>query len=56
MPNASVVIVNLKYGTNLNKTMQDAQQYINNIKKDLPDDILEPVMSKISPWHADYVH
>ena len=49
MPNASVVIVNLKYGTNLNKTMQDAQQYINNIKKDLPDDILEPVMSKISP-------
>lgn len=49
MPNASVIIVNLKYGTDLNKTMQDAQLYIDNIKKDLPKDILNPVMSKVSP-------
>jgi hydrophobic/amphiphilic exporter-1 (mainly G- bacteria), HAE1 family len=49
LPNASVVIVNLKYGTDLDKTMQNAQRYIDNIKKDLPKDILNPVMSKVSP-------
>lgn len=49
MPNASVLIVNMKYGTDLNKAMQDAQQYINNIKRDLPDDILDPAMSTVSP-------
>ncbi|MCZ2276319.1 MAG: efflux RND transporter permease subunit [Bacteroidia bacterium] len=49
LPNASVIIVNLKYGTDLDKTMQDAQRYIDNIRKDLPKDILSPVMSKVSP-------
>jgi HAE1 family hydrophobic/amphiphilic exporter-1 len=49
LPNASVIIVNLKYGTDLDKTMQDAQRYIDNIRKDLPQDILSPVMSKVSP-------
>ena len=49
MPNASVIIANLKYGTNINNAMQDAQRYIDNIRKDLPDDILSPVMSKVSP-------
>ncbi|MFT5778704.1 MAG: HAE1 family hydrophobic/amphiphilic exporter-1 [Crocinitomicaceae bacterium] len=49
IPNASVIIVNLDYGTNLDKTMQDAQRYIDNIRKDLPDDILSPEMSKVSP-------
>jgi HAE1 family hydrophobic/amphiphilic exporter-1 len=49
MPNASVVIANLKYGTNLNKAMQDAQRYIDNIRKDLPGDIQSPVISKVSP-------
>ncbi len=49
MSNVSVIIVNLKYGTDLNKAMQDAQQYINNIKRDLPGDIQDPVMSKVSP-------
>lgn len=49
MPNVSVIIINLKYGTDLNKAMQDAQQYINNIKRDLPSDIQDPVMSKVSP-------
>ncbi|MBP9186570.1 MAG: efflux RND transporter permease subunit [Bacteroidia bacterium] len=49
LPNASVIIANLKYGTNLDKTMQDAQRYIDNIRKDLPQDILSPVMSKVSP-------
>lgn len=49
LPNASVVIANMKYGTNLDKTMQDAQRYIDNIRKDLPSDIQSPVMSKVSP-------
>lgn len=49
IPNASVIIANLKYGTNLDKSMQDAQRYIDNIRKELPEDILSPVMSKVSP-------
>lgn len=49
LPNASVIIVNLKYGVNLDNTMQDAQRYIDNIRKDLPADILSPEMSKVSP-------
>lgn len=49
LPNASIIIANLKYGTDLDKTMQDAQRYIDNIRNDLPQDILSPVMSKVSP-------
>jgi len=49
LPNASVIVVNLKYGTNLDNTMQNAQRYIDNIKNDLPADILSPQMSKVSP-------
>jgi len=49
LPNASVIIANLKYGTNLDITMQDAQRYIDNIRNDLPDAIHSPVMSKVSP-------
>ena len=49
LPNASIIIANLKYGTDLDKSMQDAQRYIDNIRKDLPQDILSPVMSKVSP-------
>lgn len=49
LPNASVIIANLEYGVDLDKTMQDAQRYIDNIKKDLPSDVLSPEMSKVSP-------
>ena len=49
LPNASIVIANLKYGTDLDNTMRDAQRYIDNIRKDLPLEILSPVMSKVSP-------
>jgi HAE1 family hydrophobic/amphiphilic exporter-1 len=49
LPSASVLIVNLKYGTDLDQTMQDAQRFIDNIRRDLPQDILSPVMSKVSP-------
>lgn len=49
LPNASVIIANLNYGTDLDQAMQDAQRYIDNIRRDLPADILSPVMSKVSP-------
>jgi len=49
LPNASIIIANLKYGTSVDITMQDAQRYIDNIRNDLPDAILSPVMSKVSP-------
>lgn len=49
LPNASVIIANLKYGTDLDQAMVNAQRYIDNIRKDLPADILSPVMSKVSP-------
>lgn len=49
LPNASVIIANLKYGTDLDKTMQNAQRYIDNISMDLPQDVLSPEMSKVSP-------
>lgn len=49
LPNASILIANMKYGTDLDKSMQDAKHYIDNIRKDLPADILNPVMSKVSP-------
>lgn len=49
MPNASVIIANLKYGTDVDNAMQDAQRYIDNIYSDLPEDIENPVMSKVSP-------
>lgn len=49
LPNASVVIANLKYGTDVNKTMQDAQRYIDNVSKELPNEVLSPEMSSVSP-------
>ncbi len=49
LPNASVIIANLDYGTDLDKAMQESQRYIDNIKKDLPAQILSPTMSKVSP-------
>lgn len=49
LENASIVIVNFKGGTDLDKTMQDAQRKIENVRKDLPDDTDPTVLSKISP-------
>ncbi len=49
MPNASVIIANMNYGVDLDQAMQDAQRYIDNISKDLPQDVLSPVMTKVSP-------
>jgi len=48
LSNASIVIVNFKYGADLDLAMQDAQRQIDNIKKELPEDIQSPVMSKLS--------
>ena len=47
--NASIIIVNFKYGANLDLAMQDAQRQIDNIRKDLPDGLQPPVMTKVSP-------
>ena len=49
LPNVSVIIANMKYGTDLGVTMSDAQRYIDNVRKDLPDEIYSPIMSKVSP-------
>jgi HAE1 family hydrophobic/amphiphilic exporter-1 len=49
LPNASVIIANLNYGVSVDKAMQEAQRYIDNIKNELPDEILSPEMSKVSP-------
>ncbi len=49
LPNASLIIANLKYGTDVDYTIQDAQRLINNIKNDLPSEVLSPTMSKVSP-------
>ncbi len=49
LSNASVIIANMKYGTDLDIAMQNAQRYIDNIRNELPPSILSPVMSKISP-------
>ncbi len=49
LPNASVVIANMKYGVDLDQTMLDAQRYIDNIRKELPEQVLSPEMSKVSP-------
>ncbi|MCF1750825.1 efflux RND transporter permease subunit [Mariniradius sediminis] len=49
LPNASVVIANMKYGVNLDQAMLDAQRYIDNIRKALPEQVMAPEMSKVSP-------
>jgi HAE1 family hydrophobic/amphiphilic exporter-1 len=49
LPNASIIISNLKYGTDVDKAMQDAQRLIDNVRNDLPADIFSPVMTKVSP-------
>jgi HAE1 family hydrophobic/amphiphilic exporter-1 len=49
LANASIVIVNFKYGADLDLAMQDAQRRIDNIRQDLPEGLQPPVMSKVSP-------
>ncbi|MBK8884020.1 MAG: efflux RND transporter permease subunit [Bacteroidales bacterium] len=48
MPNASVIIANLKYGTDLNIAIQDTQRYIDNIRKKTCLQAFKPVMSRVS--------
>lgn len=49
LANASVVIAHLNYGVDLDNAMRDAQRYIDNIRHELPAEVLNPVMSKVSP-------
>ena len=46
---ASLVIVQFKAGTDIDKALEDAQRDINNMVSDLPDDAETPSLSKISP-------
>jgi len=45
---ASVVIATLKYGTDADKALQDAQRKINAIKSTLPETIKDPSLGKFS--------
>ena len=49
LPNASIIIVNLNSGVDVDKTIMDATRYIDNIKNELPKEVLSPEMSKVSP-------
>lgn len=45
---ASVVTVNLKYGTNVDNALQDAQRKVNTIKSTLPTAAKDPSLGKFS--------
>ncbi|WP_128545145.1 efflux RND transporter permease subunit [Larkinella soli] len=49
LENASIVIVQFKPGTDLDKALEDAQRDVNNVLSDLPEDAEAPSLSKISP-------
>lgn len=46
---ASLVIVQFKAGTDIDKALEDAQRKVNNMLSDLPTDAKTPSLSKISP-------
>jgi HAE1 family hydrophobic/amphiphilic exporter-1 len=46
---ASLVIVQFKAGSDIDKALEDAQRDVNNMLSDLPDDAETPSLSKISP-------
>lgn len=45
---ASVVIATLKYGTDVDKALQDAQRKVNTVKSTLPDAAKDPSLGKFS--------
>lgn len=49
MESASIVIVQFKAGTDIDKALDETQRKINNILSDLPDDAETPSLSKVSP-------
>lgn len=44
----STIIVELKYGADIDKTVLDATRKLDAIKSELPDDIIEPTIGKFS--------
>lgn len=44
----SVVVVQLKYGADIDLSVQNAQRKVNSIFSDLPDGVLQPAVDKIS--------
>lgn len=49
LENASIVIIQFKPGTDVDKALDETQRKINNMVSDLPDDVETPSLSKISP-------
>ena len=49
LESASIVIVQFKAGTDMDKALEDAQRDVNNVISDLPEDAKTPSLSKISP-------
>lgn len=47
--NASIIAITFRHHTDLDLMMQEAQRKIDNVRKDLPTDILSPTLSKVSP-------
>ncbi len=48
MENASVVVIELKNGIDVNQTLSDVQRKVDLIRSTLPDDIDEPTINKFS--------
>lgn len=48
MEGVSIITINLKSGTDLDKAIQEVQRKLNLVKADLPDDVEEPVVSDFS--------
>lgn len=48
MEGVSTVVVEMKYGTNIDLTVQDAQRKIDGIMVDMPDDVKDPSIGKFS--------
>ena len=49
LESASLVIINFNSGTDIDLALQDAQRKVNNILSDLPENVDNPVISKVSP-------
>lgn len=52
LESASVIIVQFKAGTDIDKALDETQRQVNQIVSDLPDDALAPTITKLSPSDA----
>lgn len=49
LDNASILLLEFKASANIDKVLEDAQRKVNNIRNNLPEGALTPVLSKIEP-------